>query len=98
MIQEHYIQFCVLYFYYGSISSTSDHQALHPRDRGPVSQREPGATVLPFSPSPAQGHPPTPVMFSNQESLLDLRRDLHLREISAQKTREKPGWAGMDSL
>ena len=33
MIQEHYM-YCALYFYYYSISSTSDHQALDPGDWG----------------------------------------------------------------
>ena len=33
MIKVHYI-YCVLYFYYCYISSTSDHQALDPRDLG----------------------------------------------------------------
>ena len=35
MIQGHYI-YCALYFYYGYISSTSDHQALDPRCWGPL--------------------------------------------------------------
>ena len=35
MIQEHYI-YCALYFYYYYISSTSNHQALDPRDWGPL--------------------------------------------------------------
>ena len=99
MIQEHYIYFCVLYFYYDYISSTSDHQALDPRGRGPVSQREAGTTLLSSSPSPAQVHPLPPVMLlSIQESLLDMRWHFHLREIIAQKTQEKPGWAGLGSL
>ena len=34
MIQAHYL-YCVLDFYY-YISSTSDHQALHPGDCGPL--------------------------------------------------------------
>ena len=35
MIQAHHI-YCVLYFYYYYVSSTSDHQALDPRDSGPL--------------------------------------------------------------
>ena len=35
MIQIRYIC-CALYFYYYSISSTSDHQALDPKGRGPL--------------------------------------------------------------
>ena len=35
MIQVHYI-YCVLYFYYYYVSSTSDHQALGPRDCRPM--------------------------------------------------------------
>ena len=35
MIPVHFI-YCMLYFYYYYISSTSDHQALDPRDGGPL--------------------------------------------------------------
>ena len=37
MIQVHYI-YCVLYFYYYYINSTSDHQVLGPGAWGPLSQ------------------------------------------------------------
>ena len=35
MIQGHYT-YCMLYFYYCYISFISDHQALDPRDQGPL--------------------------------------------------------------
>ena len=38
------------------------------------------------------------MLFSIQESLLDMGWGFHLREISAQKTQEKPGRAGLGSL
>ena len=38
MIQGHYI-YCVLYFYYYYICSTSDHWALDPGGRGPLMLR-----------------------------------------------------------
>ena len=37
MIQVHFI-YCVLYFYYHYISSTSDHQELDPGGWGPLDQ------------------------------------------------------------
>ena len=45
MIQEHYT-YCVLYFYYHYISSTSDHQTLDPRGWGSLSDGTPAVRVL----------------------------------------------------
>ena len=39
MIQAHYID-CALYFYYYYISSTSDHQALDPEGWGPLMSKD----------------------------------------------------------
>ena len=49
MIQAHYI-YCVLYFHYYYISSTSSHQALDPGSWGPL--------LLGTSTSPPPGGPP----------------------------------------
>ena len=42
MIQGHYF-YCALYFCYYCISSPSDHQALDPRDWGPLLKDKPTA-------------------------------------------------------
>ena len=97
MIQDCYIYFCVLYFYYDYISSTSDHQALDPRGRGPVSQREPGNYSPLIQPLPCPG---TSTTTSNvvQYSRVFIRHEMGLpsqRNLSSEDTGEtRMGWDG----